>query len=77
MNDRLIDYDELRRISRLGPQARLATVERWAIEMGIKYKPDGAGGIWTTMDAMNAALGLPDKQQHDAANEPYKDGEVF
>lgn len=73
----LVDYDELRRISRLGPNAQRATVERWAQQQGILYKPDGHGGIWTTMDAMNAALGLPDKQQHDAANEPYSADQVL
>ena len=25
---------------------------------GIRYKYDGRGGIWTTVDAMNAAVGV-------------------
>lgn len=73
----LVDFDELRRVSRLGPEARRATVERWADSVGIRYKPDGHGGIWTTMKAMNAALGLPDNEQHDAANESYSPDQVF
>ncbi len=35
-----------------------ATVVRWAHAQGIRYKYDVRGGIWTTVDALNAALGL-------------------
>jgi len=52
----------LRRISRLGDKAQLATMERWAKRIGLKYNYDGEGGIWTTVDAMNAAVGLEDKE---------------
>lgn len=53
-----LTFDDLRRMSRLGPRATLARVERWAAQTGIKYKYDGRGGIWTTHDALNAAIGL-------------------
>ena len=35
-----------------------ATAERWAQRAGICYRYDGRGGIWTTLDAINAALGV-------------------
>lgn len=54
----LIEYDDLRKLSRLGENAQLASVERWAKRVGIRYGYDGRGGIWTTLDAMNAAVGL-------------------
>jgi hypothetical protein len=54
----LIEFDDLRRLSRLGDNAQRATVERWARRAGIRYQYDGRGGIWTTLDAMNAALGM-------------------
>jgi len=54
----ILEYDDLRKLSRLGEQAKLATIERWARRVGICYQYDGRGGIWTTLDAMNAALGI-------------------
>jgi hypothetical protein len=63
----LIEYDDLRRLSRLGEHAQLATVERWAKRAGIRYQYDGRGGIWTTLDAMNAAVGMvqePEPEQY-------------
>jgi hypothetical protein len=63
----LIEFDDLRKLSRLGENAQLATVERWAKRAGIRYQYDGRGGIWTTLDAMNAALGTaqePEPEQY-------------
>lgn len=77
IGEKILEFDDLRKLSGLGERAQRATVERWADRVGIKYKPDGVGGIWTTMDAMNAALGLPDKQDHKAANDTYSADEVF
>lgn len=54
----VLTFDDLRAVSRLGDRATLATVERWARSCGIRYKYDGKGGIWTTLDALNAALGV-------------------
>lgn len=54
----ILEFDDLRKLSRLGERATLATVERWAKRAGIKYQYDGRGGIWTTVDALNAAIGL-------------------
>lgn len=72
----ILQFDDLRKLSGLGERAQLATVERWAIRTGIKYNYDGKGGIWTTMDAMNAALGL-NKAGSEAANEPYSADQVL
>lgn len=41
-----------------GPLPRVGTVRRWAERQGIRYKADGRGGIWTTVDALNSALGV-------------------
>ncbi|HYG06877.1 MAG TPA: hypothetical protein VD865_10785 [Stenotrophomonas sp.] len=59
MTQGVLTFEELRRIcSPEGPTPRPATVVRWARAQGIRYKYDGQGGIWTTVDALNAALGL-------------------
>ena len=34
------------------------TVEAWARDQGIALKLDGRGGVWTTIDAVNIALGV-------------------
>ena len=54
----IIEYDDLRKLSRLGEHAKRATVERWAQRVGICYQYDARGGIWTTLDAMNVAIGV-------------------
>lgn len=54
----IFTFDDLRALSRLGPRATLATVERWARRIGLKYAYDARGGIWTTADALNEAVGM-------------------
>lgn len=57
----ILQFEDLQRLCRPAPEApmpKLATVERWAKAQGIRYRYDGQGGIWTTLDALNAALGL-------------------
>lgn len=61
-------YDDLKAVSRLGKNAQLATVERWAKSIGLEYNYDGRGGIWTTAEAMNAAVGL---KKNNNGDEPY------
>lgn len=59
MNSQVLTFEDLRRLcAPNGPMPRLSTVERWAQAQGIQYKYDGQGGIWTTIAALNAALGL-------------------
>jgi hypothetical protein len=54
----VLTFDDLRAVSRLGDRATLATVERWAKRIGLKYSYDARGGIWTTADALNEAVGM-------------------
>jgi hypothetical protein len=55
----VLTFEDLRNLcAPNGPSPRLSTVERWARSQGIRYKYDCQGGIWTTIDALNAALGL-------------------
>lgn len=70
----ILEFDDLRRVSRLGEKAQRATVEQWAKRIGLKYNYDGAGGIWTTVDAMNAAVGVVAKGS--AEPEPYSVDDV-
>ena len=41
-----------------GPAPRPSTVRRWADRIGVVYRPDASGGIWTTQAALDAALGI-------------------
>ncbi|MCC4622216.1 hypothetical protein LL965_19975 [Xanthomonas cassavae CFBP 4642] len=59
MSDAVLTFEDLRRLcAPIGPAPRASTVVRWAHDQGIRYKYDGRGGIWTTVDALNAALGI-------------------
>lgn len=56
----ILHFTDLQRICAPdGPPPTPATVERWADGQGILYKYDRRGRIWTTVEAINAALGLP------------------
>ena len=37
---------------------RRATVEAWARKIGLRYTYDGKGGIISTLEAVNAAIGV-------------------
>ncbi|MEC3887093.1 hypothetical protein LLE72_004795 [Xanthomonas campestris pv. papavericola] len=66
MSKQVLTFQDLRSLcAPNGPLPRLATVERWAQAQGIRYKYDGHGGIWTNIDALNAALGLRAVQEDD------------
>jgi hypothetical protein len=54
----IVEFDDLRRLSRLGDNAQLATIERWAKRVGIRYQYDGRGGIWTTVDGVECSIRL-------------------
>jgi hypothetical protein len=54
----LLTFDDLKAVARLGPRCSLARVEAWARKARIPYSYDARGGIWTTVDAVNAALGV-------------------
>jgi len=56
----ILHFTDLQRICAPdGPPPTPTTVERWADAQGILYKYDRRGRIWTTVEAINAALGLP------------------
>lgn len=65
-NGHVLDFTELQKLcTPRGPLPRAVTVRRWADRQGIRYKPDGRGGIWTTVEALNSALGLGrDERDH-------------
>lgn len=73
IGDRILQFQDLQELCRPGEKPRLSTVEKWATDAGIRYKYDGNGGIWTTLSALEAALGLA------AANDsqPYDANELF
>jgi hypothetical protein len=50
----------------------MAGVIKWAEAQGIHYKYDAKGGIWTTLDALNFALGI-----YDLEIRPYSVDEVL
>jgi len=58
MTPAILHFKDLQQICQPGKQPRMATVELWARRNGIAYKYDARGGIWTTLDAINAALGV-------------------
>lgn len=64
----ILQFCDLQQLCQPGKRPTLATVIRWANGCGIRFLYDGSGGIWTTMDALNEALGLATTKQH---LEPY------
>ena len=66
-------FHDLQEACRPGEKPRLSTVVRWLTDMGVSFKYDGNGGVWTTQKALDAALGIQ------AANdsEPYDAAELF
>ncbi len=62
----ILEYTDLKRLcrpegSKNAPTS--ATVQAWARKQGIPFKFDGNGGIWTTVDALNFALGVVPGQE--------------
>ena len=69
----VLQFEDLQQLCKPGEHPRMATVEAWARKIGLRYTYDGRGGLLTTIDAVNAALGLR------AANddEPLRADQVF
>ena len=63
----VLQFSDLQELCRPGEKPRLATVETWARKQGIRFRYDGKGGIWTTLDALNEALGVRPNRE----DEPY------
>lgn len=62
----VLQFPDLQELCRPGERPRLTTVTKWADQAGIRYKYDGKGGVWTTIEALNAALGVIAAQDSDA-----------
>lgn len=58
MHPAIVPFEDLQQLCKPGENPRLATVEAWAKRQGIRYRYDGKGGIFTTIDAVNVALGI-------------------
>lgn len=63
---RVIEFADLQRLS---GYTRLADVERWAVAIGLPVQRC-RGGVFTTLDAVNHALGVP------GVDAPLYDGDV-
>jgi hypothetical protein len=57
---------ELEDLQRLSGKRRLAEVERYLTAQGIPFKRSKAG-LWTTLEALNAALGVQLPPTNDGA----------
>jgi hypothetical protein len=66
------DVYEFPDLQRISGYERRADVERWAERAGVPLKPC-RGGFWTTVDALNQALGIV---QPGSSSEPYGPGVV-
>lgn len=65
----IVTFKELQDLCRpnpADPRPRLSTVERWARRQGIKFRYDGDGGIFTTLDAIDRAIRGGDSGANDA-----------
>lgn len=62
----LLEFQDLQKLCQRseGSPPRRATVESWARKIGLRYTYDGKGGIISTLEAVNAAMGVT------AANDP-------
>lgn len=69
----VLQFEDLQQLCKPGENPRLATVEAWARRINLRYTYDGNGGLMSTIDALNAALGLT------AANDdtPLRADQVF
>lgn len=54
----VLQFDDLQEMCRPGEKPRLSTVEAWAKRIKLQYTYDGKGGIVTTVDALNACIGI-------------------
>ncbi|WCE02811.1 hypothetical protein [Pseudoxanthomonas sp. JBR18] len=54
----VLQFTDLQELCKPGGRPTLATVEAWAIRIKLRYTYDGKGGLITTVDAFNAAIGL-------------------
>lgn len=70
----VLQFRDLQELCRPGEKPRLATVQKWADDRGIRYQFDGDGGIWTTLSALEAAVGVAVAA---AGAQPYDPAALF
>lgn len=70
MRGTIYQFEDLQEICQPGKKPRLATVEAWCRAQGIPFKYDARGGIWTTIQAINTALGVKAANDDSAALAP-------
>lgn len=54
----VLQFEDLQELCKPGEHPRLATVEAWARKIGLRYTYDSKGGLLSTVDAFNTAIGL-------------------
>lgn len=64
----VLQFQDLQELCAPGHKPRRTKVEGWAKRIGLKFHYDGAGGIWTTVDALNQVLGV--QPANDEAHRP-------
>lgn len=78
MSDQILTFVDLQRLCRPGqhlPRPSLSTVVKWANREGIRFLYDGQGGVFTTLQAVNAALGTLKREDDEVR--PYSVEELF
>lgn len=66
----ILQFKDLQELCRPGEKPQRATVEAWAREIGLRYTYDGRGGIMSSVEAYNAALGLAAANDADGRYDP-------
>lgn len=54
----ILQYEDLQQLCKPDGRPTLATVEAWARRIGLRYTYDAKGGIISSVDAFNAAIGI-------------------
>lgn len=70
----ILQFEDLQELCKPGEKPLLSTVETWARKHHIRYQYDAKGGIWTTTEALNTALGISSAANDTAT---YSTHEVF
>lgn len=66
----VLQFADLQELCKPGHKPRARTVVAWCERKHIRFHYDGQGGIWTTTDALNAALGLMPPANDPAGERP-------
>lgn len=66
----ILQFQDLQELCRPGERPQRATVESWARQIGLRYTYDARGGIISSVEAYNAALGLGASNDADGGYNP-------